>query len=399
MKTTKIICPNCSTEIDIDEILSHQAEEKYKHLYLKDKQQLEQQQREFEEKKKKENEIFQAKLNQKIEEKEKEIIEREAKKTQEKYELEMKQLLDEIKQRKEENQQLKSKQLDLLKREEKFADEKKEFELKLQQERLVIKNELEEKLKKETALEIEFKLKQKDEQIEQIRKQLEEANRKATQGSMQIQGETQEHLIENYLKDNFPFDEIKEVPKGKRGADCLQLINTRSKVNCGTIIYESKNTKTWSNDWIDKLKQDKIQANADVAVLVTQVFPKNIERITFFDGVWVCSFDEFKGIVFLLRDSLIKLDNVSNAQQNKGDKMVILYDYFTGMEFKAKWTAIREGFLAERDLISKERIQMEKIWSAREKNLDKIIKIAAQMQGDIEGISDLNSVNLTLLDE
>ncbi|QQR97430.1 MAG: DUF2130 domain-containing protein [Sphingobacteriales bacterium] len=267
------------------------------------------------------------------------------------------------------------------------------------QERKEIKTALEQQIKKEASDEIELRLKQKDEQIDQIRKQLEEANRKATQGSMQVQGETLEHIIEEYLAENFPLDEINEVAKGRKGADCIQIINTRSKTNCGTIIYESKSTKAWSNDWIEKLKQDKIQASADIAVLVTATFPRNVERLTLIDGIWVCSLEEFRGLCHVLRDSLIKLDTAIASQQNKGDKMVMLYDYFTGSEFKSKWTAIREGFLAEKNMINKERETMEKLWSAREKNLEKIIKNAAQIQGDIEGISDLNSFNLNLLNE
>jgi hypothetical protein len=399
MSSNQIICPNCGTQIDIDEILNHQAEEKYKKIYQDNLNALNIQQKEFEEKKKKENELFQTKLNQKLEEEKIRIEQEQSKKANEKFELEIKRLAEEKQEQKEQINQLKKQQLDLLKKEELLEEDKKNFELKLLQEKKQMKEALEIQIKKESADENEIKLKQKDEQIEQIRKQLEEANRKANQGSMQIQGEAQEHLIEEFLRDNFPLDEIKEVAKGKRGADCIQVIHTRNKTNCGNIIYESKETKAWNNDWIEKLKQDKIQANADVAVLVTTSFPKNIERMSFVDGIWVCTLDEFKGLSFVLRDSLIKIDIANTSQLNKGDKMVMLYDYFTSTEFKSKWTAIREGFLAEKNMINKERETMEKLWSAREKNLEKIIRNAAQIQGDIEGISDLNNFNLNLLQE
>lgn len=399
MNNNQISCPNCGTNIDIDEILNHQAEEKYKKIYQQNLIELDSQKKEFEEKKKKENEIFQQKLHQKLEEEKQRIEQEQAQKASEKYELELKRLAQEKQEQKEQISTLKQQQLDLLKKEELLEEEKKNFELKLFQEKKTIKEALEQQIKKEKDAELETKLKQKDEQIEQIRRQLEEANRKATQGSMQIQGEIQEHLIEEFLKENFPLDTITEVAKGKRGADCLQIINTRTKANCGTIIYESKATKAWSNDWIEKLKQDKIQAGAEIAVLVTTAFPKNIERITLIDGIWVCSLDEFKGLCHVLRDSLIKIDLANASQLNKGDKMVMLYDYFAGSEFKSKWTAIREGFLAEKNMINKEKETMEKLWSAREKNLEKIIRNAAQIQGDIEGISDLSSFNLNLLNE
>lgn len=403
MNNNQITCPNCGTAIDIDEILNHQADEKYKKKYLEDANRLAIEKKEFEDKKRNENEIFQQKLNQQLQQKlqeEKIRIEQEqTKKATEKFEIELKRLAQEKQEQKEQIDVLKNQQLDLLKKEELLEEEKKNFELKLLQERKEIKTTLEQQIKKEASDEIELRLKQKDEQIDQIRKQLEEANRKATQGSMQVQGETLEHIIEEYLAENFPLDEINEVAKGRKGADCIQIINTRSKTNCGTIIYESKSTKAWSNDWIEKLKQDKIQASADIAVLVTATFPRNVERLTLIDGIWVCSLEEFRGLCHVLRDSLIKLDTAIASQQNKGDKMVMLYDYFTGSEFKSKWTAIREGFLAEKNMINKERETMEKLWSAREKNLEKIIKNAAQIQGDIEGISDLNSFNLNLLNE
>jgi hypothetical protein len=403
MNNNQITCPNCGTAIDIDEILNHQADEKYKKKYLEDANRLAIEKKEFEDKKRNENEIFQQKLNQQLQQKlqeEKIRIEQEqTKKATEKFEIELKRLAQEKQEQKEQIDVLKNQQLDLLKKEELLEEEKKNFELKLLQERKEIKTALEQQIKKEASDEIELRLKQKDEQIDQIRKQLEEANRKATQGSMQVQGETLEHIIEEYLAENFPLDEINEVAKGRKGADCIQIINTRSKTNCGTIIYESKSTKAWSNDWIEKLKQDKIQASADIAVLVTATFPRNVERLTLIDGIWVCSLEEFRGLCHVLRDSLIKLDTAIASQQNKGDKMVMLYDYFTGSEFKSKWTAIREGFLAEKNMINKERETMEKLWSAREKNLEKIIKNAAQIQGDIEGISDLNSFNLNLLNE
>jgi len=403
MNNNQITCPNCGTAIDIDEILNHQADEKYKKKYLEDANRLAIEKKEFEDKKRNENEIFQQKLNQQLQQKlqeEKIRIEQEqTKKATEKFEIELKRLAQEKQEQKEQIDTLKNQQLDLLKKEELLEEEKKNFELKLLQERKEIKTALEQQIKKEASEEIELRLKQKDEQIDQIRKQLEEANRKATQGSMQVQGETLEHIIEEYLAENFPLDEINEVAKGRKGADCIQIINTRSKTNCGTIIYESKSTKAWSNDWIEKLKQDKIQASADIAVLVTATFPRNVERLTLIEGIWVCSLEEFRGLCHVLRDSLIKLDTAIASQQNKGDKMVMLYDYFTGSEFKSKWTAIREGFLAEKNMINKERETMEKLWSAREKNLEKIIKNAAQIQGDIEGISDLNSFNLNLLNE
>ena len=410
MSNNKIKCPNCGTLIDIDEVLNHQAEEKYKKEFeekfrnsatefQKAKEALALQLKDFEEKKAKENELFQKRLEQKLEEEKIKIIQEQQHKLKEEYELNLKKLEEENAARKEENQALKNQRLELLKKEEALEEDKKNFELKLQEQKKAVKEELELKIKQEKDSEIDLLKKEFKIREEQQAKLIDEMKRKAEQGSMQLQGEKQELVIEEFLKDNFPFDEIKEVAKGKRGADCLQIINTRNKVNCGSIIYESKETANWDSKWIEKLKQDKIAANADVAVLVTTKYPKNIDRMTLMEDVWVCSLPEFKSLCFVLRDSLIKIDAATTSQMNKGDKMTMLYDYFTGTDFKDKLTAISESFIAMRMSIVKEREQMEKLWSAREKNLDKIIRNASNIQGDIEGISGLENVDINLLDE
>ncbi|MBK9329234.1 MAG: DUF2130 domain-containing protein [Sphingobacteriales bacterium] len=410
MSDNKIKCPNCGTLIDIDEVLNHQAEEKYKKEFeekyrnsasefQKAKEALALQLREFEEKKAKENELFQKRLEQKLEEEKIKITQEQQSKLKEEYALSLQKLEEENSARKEENQALKNQRLELLKKEEALEEDKKNFELKLLEQRKAVKEELESKIKQEKDSEIDLLKKEFKIREEQQAKLIDEMKRKAEQGSMQLQGEKQELVIEEFLKDNFPFDEISEVAKGKRGADCIQIINTRNKSHCGSIIYESKETANWDNKWIEKLKQDKITANADIAVLVTTKYPKNIDRMTLIEDVWVCSLPEFKSLCFVLRDSLIKIDAATTSQMNKGDKMVMLYDYFTGADFKDKWTAIRESFIAMRMSIIKEREQMEKLWSAREKNLDKIIRNASNIQGDIEGISGLENVDINLLDE
>ncbi|MDQ7085232.1 MAG: DUF2130 domain-containing protein [Sulfurovum sp.] len=136
-----------------------------------------------------------------------------------------------------------------------------------------------------------------------MKRELDNARRKAEQGSMQIQGEALELAIESWLDSQFPFDSIEEVKKGAFGADCVQIVHTRELQNCGTICYESKNTKAWSDGWIAKLKQDMLKVNGDIGVLVSSVYPRDMDRMGFVDGIWVCSLDEFKGSVSLLRES------------------------------------------------------------------------------------------------
>ena len=210
--------------------------------------------------------------------------------------------------------------------------------------------------------------------------------RKMEQGSMQLQGEVMELALEELLRVTFPFDTIDEVAKGTRGADCVQLVRNNLAQVCGKIIYESKRTKAFTNEWIEKLKQDMRSQQADIAVIVTEVLPRDMESFGFKDGVWICRFSDVKALAFLLRDSLIKIYGAVASQENKGDKMQLLYDYLTGVEFRQNIEAVMEGFLSLKDGITREKMQMEKIWKEREKQLDKVLLNTTQFYGSIKGI-------------
>ena len=298
------------------------------------------------------------------------------------------------------------KELGFLQKEQELKNKEAEIELnfqrKLQEERVVIsdqikKQELEKNQIKET--EHQLKLKEYEKQIEDQKKLVEEMRRKAEQGSMQLQGEVQELILEELLRNNFPFDEIGEVGKGVRGADCVQTVRNKFGQDCGKIIYESKRTKDFGNDWIDKLKKDMRGAGVDVAVIVTQCYPKGMDCFGERDGVWICSFEEVKAVAFVLRDGIIKLSNASKSQDNKGDKMHMLYDYLTGTEFSEQWKAIREGYMSMRLSIHKERDAMEKMWKMREKQLDKVLINASGIKGSIEGIAGADTISLSLTDD
>ena len=223
--------------------------------------------------------------------------------------------------------------------------------------------------------------------------------RKAEQGSMQLQGEVQELLLEEILRSTFPFDKIVPVGKGVRGADCIQIICNPFGQECGKIIYESKRTNNFSADWIEKLKSDMRSQGADIAVIVTQAFPKDMDRFGEKDGVYICSFAEIRSLASVLRTSILKVFALTKSQENRGDKMVMLYDYLTGNEFIGQWKAIREGFMSMKLSIQKERDAMEKLWKAREKQLEKVLLNAAHIKGSIEGIAGADAVNLDLLED
>ena len=298
------------------------------------------------------------------------------------------------------------KELGFLQKEQDLKNKEAEIELsfqrKLQEERVMIsdqirKQELERNQIKET--EHQLKLKEYEKQIEDQKKLVEEMRRKAEQGSMQLQGEVQELILEELLRNNFPFDDLDEVGKGIRGADCIQTVRNKFGQDCGRIIYESKRTKDFSNDWIEKLKKDMRGAGVDVAVIVTQCYPKGMDCFGEKDGVWICSFEEVKAVAYVLRDGIIKLSNATKSQENRGDKMHLLYDYLTGTEFSEQWKAIREGYMSMRLSIHKERDAMERMWKMREKQLDKVLINASGIKGSIEGIAGADSISLSLTDD
>lgn len=308
------------------------------------------------------------------------------------------------KENEEKLRQARQQQLEILKKEQDLKNKEAELEIevqkKLQQEREKLSGEirkLEEQRIAARETEFQLKLKEMEEKLEAQRKLAEEMKRKAEQGSMQSQGESQELLLEELLRSSFPFDLVSEVGKGVRGADCIQTVRNSLGQECGKIIFESKRTKDFAQDWIEKLKSDMRSQGADVAVIVTQAFPKDMVHFGEKDGVWICSFAEVKPVVQMLREGVIKVAAALRSQENKGDKMSLLYNYLTSREFAEQWMAIREGFLSMKQSIQRERDAMEKLWKQREKQLEKVLLNAAHIRGSIEGISGTD-VDLNLLD-
>ncbi len=296
------------------------------------------------------------------------------------------------------------KEVEFLQKEQQLKNKEAELELsvqkRLQEERSKLSDDIRKLEEQKTAnkeLEYQMRMRELEKQLEDQKKLADEMRRKAEQGSMQLQGEIQELALEELLRSNFPFDAISEVGKGIRGADCIQTVRNNTGQNCGTIIYESKRTKDFSMEWIEKLKADKRSLNADVAVIVTQAMPKDMKQFGEKDGVWICSFDEVSGVTHLLRDGIIRIYNATKNEENKGDKMHMLYNYLTSNEFSEQWKAIREGFMSMKLSIQKERDAMEKLWKAREKQLEKVLLNAAHIKGSVEGIAGQDSINLNLL--
>lgn len=297
------------------------------------------------------------------------------------------------------------KELEFLQRENLLKNKEEELELsvqrKLQEERVRMSEEIRKiEEQKVAGKETEYLLRMKEleSQLETQKRLAAEMTRKAEQGSMQLQGESQELLLEQILQENFPFDLIQEVGKGVEGADCVQIIRNASGNECGKIIFESKRAKSWNNVWVEKLKRDMRSKQADLAILVTQAFPKGMNCFGERDGVWICSFLEVLSLTAALRSAILRIAETRKLEENKGEKMQMLYNYLTGLEFRQHIEAIVEGFLAMRQSITKERIHMEKIWKEREKQLDSVLLNTSGMYGSIKGIAGSSISNIPLLE-
>ena len=269
------------------------------------------------------------------------------------------------------------------------AEKEVEFSNKLKEEKAKIQRQVDES----SNLKIRELENQLNVQIELAK----EMKRKAEQGSMQLQGEIQELALEEALRNLFPLDIISEVGKGIKGADAVQHVRNKIGIECGTIIYESKRTKSFSNEWVNKLKKDAVAIKADISVIVTEAMPDGMDRIGQKDGVWICSFNDFRGLVLVLRESLIKINEAYETQSNKGEKMQMLYDYLTGNEFRLQIGAIIEGFTDLHNNYTQERRAMERIWKQREKQLEKVLLNTNHFIGSIKGIAgssipDLNQI-------
>ncbi len=214
-----------------------------------------------------------------------------------------------------------------------------------------------------------------------------EMKRKSEQGSMQLQGEVQEIAIEEFLATAFLRDEIEEISKGKRGGDCVHVVKDHYQRQCGRILYESKRTKHFSYEWIAKVKDDMRLQQADIGVIVTEALPDNMTRFGEVEGIWVCTFVEFKALAMLFRHNLVRIGEVLASQENKGDKMQMIYSYVTGNEFRQKLEAAFESFSEMQQDLIKEKTLFTSQWARREKKLLKAMENVVALYGDVRGIA------------
>ncbi len=239
---------------------------------------------------------------------------------------------------------------------------------------------------------------EKDKKLNDMKKQIDELKRKSEQGSQQTQGEVLELDLENILKKSFTHDNIEPVPKGIKGADVLHKVHSPSGQFCGTIVWETKRTKAWSDKWIAKIKEDQRRVKGEIAVILTTVLPKDVRSFAHINGIWVTDYSSMVGLATAIRMGLIEVANTKQAAVGKKGKMEVVYNYLSGSDFKQKVEAIAEAYKDMKDDLEKEKNAYTKHWAKREKQLELISANTALMYGDIHGIIGKSLPEIKLLE-
>ena len=391
-------CPHCHEEFDVQGILTQQLESdiklKYEQQSKADRKKMEAEaevfakaKEDFEQAKKKENELFQDRLTKQLAADRKNLEAELKNKLQDENSEVLKSMQEELNEKSLQLKELNRAKADI----EKLKREKDEMKETLEAESQTRLNEIisleKEKIKRVEEERNEMKMRELVKQLEDQKKLTSEMRRKQEQGSMQMQGEILELAIEEWLTSEFPLDTIEEIKKGARGGDCIQMVNTRDAANCGRIYYESKRTKEFQSNWIEKFKNDMREKGVDIGVIVTEAMPAGMERMGQINGIWICKFEDFKSLAAILRESLIRVSLALVSQENKGDKMTMLYDFLTSSEFRMRIEAIVEGFTQMKAGLETEKRAMLKIWKEREKQIEKVVVNTIEMYGSVKGIA------------
>lgn len=282
-------------------------------------------------------------------------------------------------------------------------DAKRELELTIEKRIQGGLAEAREQAKKEAEDGLKLKVAERDSTIQALMKKLEEAQQRAEQGSQQLQGDVQEVELRTLLTASFPTDSIEPVPKGEFGGDVIHRVNGPLAQPCGTILWESKRTKTWSDGWLAKLRDDQRAAKADIAVIVTQTLPKGVVCFTQLEGVWITNPQTAMPVAMTFRSMLLEVALARGATEGQQTKMEMIYEYLTGSRFRHRVQAIVEAFTTLREDLDKERKAIMKQWAKREEQLTRVMTATVGMYGDLQGIagsklSEIEGLSLRSLD-
>lgn len=378
-----ITCPNCDHQFQAEDALKKHLN----HELAQKSQQLEQdflaRNKELEEK----AINIDAQVERTLKEKEGALRSLLAEEVQKEYADSLENYQKKVAAQNEQIKQLRTKEIEIEELKGKLADQGQALELKYKKQLNEKLAQERDKLQESAHAEFTLKLREKEKMLEDQKAQIETMRKKIAQGSMQLQGEAQELILEERLAELFPQDEIAEVPKGVRGADVMQVVRDQGNT-CGALLYESKNTQSFREDWIDKLRADQIEAGAQTTILVTTAMPKGFEGdFLTIKGVVVCTVRTFPVVAALCRAKLIDLKHQQSRFHMQKDTMGLLYNYLTGDEFRLHLEEMVNGFISLKDQIEKEKRAFTKQWKERDAQLDKLMMNTSQIYGSIKGIA------------
>ena len=421
MTEPTITCPNCKTEIRLTEslaapLIAATRQQFEKQLSLKDAEiaQREQGVRD------KEKQIAEAKrtlddqvvdqVNAQLKTERARVIEEESRRAKQAAAAELDgkarelaELQEVLKVRDEKLAEAQKAQAELIKKQRELDDAKRELELTVEKRVQDGLSEVRTQAKREAEEGLKLKVMEKDQTIASMQQKIEELKQKAEQGSQQLQGEVQELELETLLRAKFPFDSIEPVPKGEFGGDVLQRVVSQSGQASGSILWESKRTKNWSDGWLVKLREDQRTAKAEVSVLVSQALPKGTETFDVIDGVWVTSPRAALPVATILRHTLLQVGMARQVSEGQQTKTEMIYQYLTGPRFRQRVEAIVEAFSTMQEDFDKERKAIMKQWAKREEQIERVMGATVGMYGDLQGIAgkslqEIDGLELTALE-
>ena len=417
MSEPTIICPNCKTEIKLTESLAAPLIESTrrdfeKRLALKDSDIAKKEEilREREAAVTKAKQAIDDQVAEKLVAERAKIVSEESKKAKlalqsdiDQKARELAELQDVLTQRNAKLAEAQQAQADLIRQKRELDDARRELELTVEkrvQDGLLATRE---QAKKEAEEGLKLKVMEKEQTIASMQTQIEELKRRAEQGSQQLQGEVQELELEALLRAKFPRDTIEPVPKGEFGGDALQRVISPLGQLCGTILWESKRTKNWSDGWLVKLRDDQRTAKADIAIIVSQTLPKDVESFDLVDGIWVTNAKSVFSLAVALRHSLIELASARQALDGQQTKTEMVYQYLTGPRFRHRVEAIVEAFSSMKEDLDREKKAITKQWAKREEQIERVMQATVGMYGDLQAIAgkslqEIEGLELTALE-
>jgi hypothetical protein len=401
MTEPTITCPNCKAEIKLTESLAAPLVESTrrdfeKRLALKDSDiaKKEAELREREEAVSKAKQAIDDQVAEKLVAERAKIVSEESKKAKlalqsdiDQKDRALAELQDVLTQRNAKLAEAQQAQADLIRQKRELDDAKRELELTVEKRVQDGLSATREQAKREAEESLKFKVMERDQTIASMQTKMEELMRRLEQGSQQLQGEVQELELEALLRAKFPRDTIEPVPKGEFGGDALQRVMGPLGQLCGTILWESKRTKNWSDGWLAKLRDDQRTAKAEIAVMVSQTLPKGVESFDLIEGVWVTHSRAMLSVAVALRHSLIEIASARQALDGQQTKTEMVYQYLTGPRFRHRVEAIVEAFSSMQEDLDREKKAITKQWAKREEQIERVMQATVGMYGDLQAIA------------